>query len=106
MNACSKCLGRAEDSVMLLEDTDGSVEPGTTVFRILGLHDKFAFIYSILLVILSMWSVIPREMVGPRLPRVIGYSDAARCIRKIYGGGGYKPRTFQSFVIVHEFLHR
>jgi hypothetical protein len=60
MNACPKCLCRAKDSAMLLEDTDGSVEPGTTVYRILGLHDKFTFICSILLVILSIWGVMPR----------------------------------------------
>jgi hypothetical protein len=54
MNACPKCLRRAEDSAMLLEDTDCPVKSGTTVVRILGIHDKFTFTCSFLLVILSI----------------------------------------------------
>jgi len=68
MNACPKCLRRSKDSAMLLEDTDCSIEPGTTVFHILGLHDKFTFTCSFLLVILSIWGVMSREIAGPRPP--------------------------------------
>jgi hypothetical protein len=45
MNACPKRLRREKDSAMLLEDTDRSVEPGSTVFRILGFNDKITFTY-------------------------------------------------------------
>jgi len=73
MNACPKCLRCAKDSAMLLEDIDCSVEPGTTVSRILGLHDKFTFTCSFLLVILSIWGVKSREIAGLRLPGELGY---------------------------------
>ena len=69
---------------MLLEDTDCSVEPGTTVFRILGIHDKFTFICSFLLVILSIWGVLSRKIAGPRPPGYPGNS-AIPTPRVVYG---------------------
>ena len=82
---------------MLLEDTDCSVEPGTTVFRILGLHDKFTFTCSFLLVILSIWVVMSREIAGPRPPIWPG-NLAIPALRVVYGRAkqGDSPR-FSSF---------
>ena len=60
---------------MLLEDTDRSVEPGATVFRILGFHDKITFTCSFLLVILSIWGVMSsKEERGQAVYHVISWA--------------------------------
>ena len=69
---------------MLLEDTDCYVEPGTMVFRILGFHDKITFTCSFLLVILSIWSVMSREIAGQQSPGYPGNS-AIPTPRVVYG---------------------